>query len=508
MKTAHPWRGTARQATSALIALLLAVAGLAVLSSPQATAAGLGGPVILGGDDLTDHGSYDGGTQTNQVGWLYIEKAIANIKPQVARPGANGSIAALGSADPSFDPANSYSGDAGASIASAGVKNSMPVNYFPDDAAINGFFDALRAGTAKPSIIWIAGDGASNDLGSNGGAAALTSNAATIGDFVNSGGGLMSHGTEYGWLGGVLPGVSMGCGGNSDDLVLTPEGQAAFPGLTDPDVNSGPWHGCFEGDIGGLGVLVESTQIKDTANRNARVIIGGAAVTLPGSLTLTPASAKNPVGTSHTVTATVRNTDGTPKSGATVSFSVTSGPGKGAAGNRVTNASGKATFTWTNNGTPGTDTVQASFTNGGTTFTDTATKTWEGATATPKGPIVAGRGTTKCPQTSYARAKCDSAFYFYLRKVGNDVRGSIVLNNYKGRFDATRRKKGRTLRFLSSHEAVFKARAVWSKRGRPLIIARVYDGAPDRVLFRIFLRGKLIARVEGVVRSGDVKVIR
>ena len=31
-------------------------------------------------------------------------------------------------------------------------------------------------------------------------AAALTGNATAIGDFVNSGGGLISHGSEYGWL--------------------------------------------------------------------------------------------------------------------------------------------------------------------------------------------------------------------------------------------------------------------------------------------------------------------
>ena len=195
-----------RRLTVLLMALLLAVAGLAAVK-PLAAHAALGGPVILGGDDLTDHGSYDG--TNNQEGWVLIEKAIANIKPRVTRPGADGSIAALGSTDPSFDPTSSYSSDAGAAIASAGVKNSMPVHYYAGDADINSFFDQLRAGTVKPSIIWIAGDNASNDLSANGGAAALTSNATTIGDFVNSGGGLMSHGTEYGWLGGVLPGVTM-----------------------------------------------------------------------------------------------------------------------------------------------------------------------------------------------------------------------------------------------------------------------------------------------------------
>lgn len=372
-----------------LIAVLLAVMGLSALTTPRAEAATVGGPVILGGDDLTDHGGYDGTTQTNTEGWLYIEKAIANIKPHVTRPGADGSIAALGSADPNFDVNQSYFGDAGAAIASAGVKNSMPVSYYADDAAIGAFFDALRAGTLKPSIIWIAGDNASNDLGSNGGATALSSNATTIGDFVNSGGGLMSHGTEYGWLGGVLPGVSgNGCnGGSSDDLELTAEGLASFPGLTNADVNAGPWHACFEGDIGDLDILVKSTGVQDAAGNPGRVIIGGAAVTLPGSIDLTPATATNPVSTSHTVTATVRNGDGSLASGITVSFSVTAGPDSGATGTGTTDANGQATYTYTNNGTAGTDTIVASYTANGTVHTATASKTWE-AGAANRAPVI------------------------------------------------------------------------------------------------------------------------
>ena len=59
-----------------------------------------GGPVILGGDDLTDHGSRPGAT--NLLGWLYIQNAISNINSQVTRPGPylGGDIAALGSANP------------------------------------------------------------------------------------------------------------------------------------------------------------------------------------------------------------------------------------------------------------------------------------------------------------------------------------------------------------------------------------------------------------------------
>ena len=61
--------------TMKLKQMLIAVAlGFSVGLSGLAVA----GPVILGGDDLTDHGSRTGGG-VNLQGWLYIEKAIANL---------------------------------------------------------------------------------------------------------------------------------------------------------------------------------------------------------------------------------------------------------------------------------------------------------------------------------------------------------------------------------------------------------------------------------------------
>lgn len=90
-------------------------------------------------------------------------------------------------------------------------------------------------------------------------------------------------------------------------------------------------------------------------------------MTLPGSISLTPATATNPVDTDHSITATVRNSDGSPESGGLVTFNVTAGPDSGATGTETTNASGEATYTYTNNGTAGTDTIEASFTDGTTT---------------------------------------------------------------------------------------------------------------------------------------------
>jgi len=92
------------------VAVIAAAALLAFNSGGPATAAA-GGPVILGGDDLTDHGSVDDTTVPPTVfdGWLYIQKALENLKPNVARPGNDGSVAVLGSVD-----STETSGDAGA----------------------------------------------------------------------------------------------------------------------------------------------------------------------------------------------------------------------------------------------------------------------------------------------------------------------------------------------------------------------------------------------------------
>ncbi len=257
-----------RVALLGVIAMSVAVAAGMYLNAAPARAA-LGGPVILGGDDLTSHGGFDG---TNNVdGWLYMQRALENIKPNVTRSN-DGSIAALGS---SVD-----GGGAGDAILSAATPVGLTVTYYDTGAEIEAFFAALEAGTADPAIIWIAGDDASNDLCCDAeGPAALVANAQDIADFVSSGGGLMSHGVEYGWMTALLPGASTVTGGGSGDLYFTPEGLADLPALTEDDINAGPWHNHFEGDFGGLAVLVRSNFVDDKDLQDAAVVLGGAQVT-------------------------------------------------------------------------------------------------------------------------------------------------------------------------------------------------------------------------------------
>ncbi len=362
----------------------------------------VGGPVILGGDDLTAHGSFNTSTNVNVAGWLYIQKSLENIKARVTRQNDN-SVAALGSA-----ASTATSGNAGAAVGRAAAAAGLTVTYYNGGASILQFFTDLRGGLARPSIIWIAGTDASNDLADSSGAEAqaLIDNATTLADFVNSGGGLMSHGTEYRWLSGLLPGATKVNSGGTNDLELTPEGQAAFPGLTNADVNAGPWHNHFAGNLGGLAVLVRSNTLRDAAGNLAAVVIGGAAVQLPGSIVLDPATATNLPGTTHTVTATVRGDTGAVASGVTVTFTVTAGPNAGRTGSAVTNAAGQAAFTYTGSGGTGVDSISASFTNAaGMVRTATASKTWSAsATTTTSTTVVSTTTTTVAARTGICNA--------------------------------------------------------------------------------------------------------
>jgi|CXWL01.1.fsa_nt_gi hypothetical protein len=256
----------------AALTTMIAVVGLGLaLSRTESTRAGaLGGPVVIGGDDLTDHGSVNGGGTVIE-GWLYIRIVLQSFSGNTSR--GDGSIAALGS----IAAAETNSGNAGAAIGAAAQEAGMSVTYYDGDVAINQFFADL-GGAANPSIIWIAGTGASNDLDAAEGTA-LTTNASAIASFVASGGGLFSHGSEFGWLSALLPGATAPFSGSSGDLYFTPEGALALTGLAEADINIDPWHNHFEGDFGGLDVLVRSNDVNDTSGADAAVILGGTAVT-------------------------------------------------------------------------------------------------------------------------------------------------------------------------------------------------------------------------------------
>ncbi len=216
------------------------------------------GPVIVDGGDLTDHGSRDLITGDNLQGWLYIEKAIMDLLPGVTRSGPfTTDLAALGSADPGAG--NFPASDAGGAINSVADNLSLGLTFSNGSSNLTTFFSDLGSGAVNPRIIWLAGNGAANDLTSSEGAV-LTANASALNSFVTSGGGLMAIGfndNALGWLSALLPGISVDHGCDSDGATLTAAGMTAFPGLSNSDIdaNAGPCHRHFSGDFGGLSVL-------------------------------------------------------------------------------------------------------------------------------------------------------------------------------------------------------------------------------------------------------------
>ncbi|MBI5285818.1 MAG: hypothetical protein HY874_12080 [Chloroflexi bacterium] len=252
------------------LTLAVAALGLGLRLAPPAQTA-IGGPVILGGDDLTDHGGTNGGGDLYD-GWLYIQRALESIGPDVTRSNDD-SIAALGS-----EFSENTSSDAGAAIGYAADVIGRDVTYYEGPVELADFFADLASGATDPAIIWIAGTGASNDLDEDE-EAVITANADALADFVSEGGGLMSHGSYYDWLFALLPDATAVGGGSSDDLYFTADGLTDLPALSETDINSGPWHNHFEGDLGGLKVLVRSSTVLDIDDNDAAVIIGGSQVT-------------------------------------------------------------------------------------------------------------------------------------------------------------------------------------------------------------------------------------
>ena len=94
------------------------------------------------------------------------------------------------------------------------------------------------------------------------------------------------------------------------------------------------------------------------------------------NIELSPETDVNPVGTPHTVTATVKENDAA-VAGVAVTFTILSGPHAGLTGSGVTDANGKATFTYVGLAA-GTDTIEASYTDSRGTLqkSNRATKTW------------------------------------------------------------------------------------------------------------------------------------
>lgn len=208
----------------------------------------------------------------------------------------------------------------------------------------------------------------------------LATRQIDIANFVNAGGGLLGFSSDFGaaayaYLAG-FGGFTVNTGLGYSDITPTPGGAAI--GISNAlDVCC--WHDEYLTFPSFLSVLAVNAA---TGNPAA---IGGQNVIITVGIELAPPSATNPAGTAHTVTATVKDSNNVPQQGVLVSFSVTAGPNTGQASDPgecvpagcTTNASGNASWTYTSNGSTGTDTITASFTDSnGNVQSTTATKEW------------------------------------------------------------------------------------------------------------------------------------
>ena len=121
----------------------------------------------------------------------------------------------------------------------------------------------------------------------------------------------------------------------------------------------------------------------------AGIFVGANQAVVGKGVLLTPATATNPVGTSHTVTATVRDSNAQPVADQSVGFTITSGPNAGATGtcnpsDCSTDDNGQVTFTYSDTGGAGTDHIQACIDE--TNCSAEATKTWINSDESPVGP--------------------------------------------------------------------------------------------------------------------------
>jgi hypothetical protein len=166
---------------------------------------------------------------------------------------------------------------------------------------------------------------------------------------------------------------------NNSHIVAT---HPAFSGLTDADLSNWgqsvheiieQWPVSFQVFAIALNVGSIYTATDGTIG-TPYILTRGASVI--SNIKLGPDSAINPVGTTHTVTATISPT---PPAGTLVTFKVISGPNTGTLNPPVgTNASGVASKTYTDVGGTGTDFIVATYAgaDGKVQTSNTVTKTW------------------------------------------------------------------------------------------------------------------------------------
>ena len=251
MKTNIPVKCSTRR-----VPRLLAL-GMAIFAVAAST---FGGPFILSGTDSDDHGGNSGTSGVGNIGgWLFMQKAITNLGSAVTN--GNKTAFILGSTSGAGEAATSAFDGAGLT---GWTLETVSISDFAS------FF--LGIGPQKISsaglLLMDSGDNVSGGVDGS----AFDPYAAIINAFVGSGGGLFSQANDFSWVASLVPALSsvdLGGGGVSSVLSLTPAGSAAFPGLADADLSTGPYHNYFS-DTAALPILAT-----DPARSGRAVVLGG-----------------------------------------------------------------------------------------------------------------------------------------------------------------------------------------------------------------------------------------
>ena len=309
---------------TAAIGVTFAAAGILVATPPTSVYAS-GGPVILDGTDSGYHGQVDSsGAISGQ--WIYTQKAYENLINGVSQTYANssnGRIAVIGATEVSSKPASNNCG-AAAYWAAQNMASPVPIDFYEGATAINSFFDDVQSGTTRPLLIHLVDTICATNRMLASELNAVNNRANDIAVHVNRGGALLSNtgahiigAVNYGWLTTLFPDLTAtqsGCSGSS--LSLTDAGISAFPSLTNADM-AGAWHNCFTSTSTPFPLDVLAAQ-----NGHA-VIIGGAAVTRPSTVSATASSASPEIGQEICISANVEQGNPlAPFSGALVSFTI------------------------------------------------------------------------------------------------------------------------------------------------------------------------------------------
>lgn len=243
--------------------LLSVLAAASVLITSAAHA----GPFIISGTDADDHGFVSGAG--NQDGWLFMQKALENIGSAVTN--GNKVVTILGSTSTAQAAANSAFNLSALKTAGWTLQTVSTANF--------GTFFGAGGALANSGILMM--DSGFN-VGGGVSGSQFVSYADEINTFLGGGGGLFSQSNGYEWLSTLLPALTV-IHNSGSNIYLTPTGATAFPGLTNSDLSSGPWHNSF-GNVGGLPVL-------GVGDGGEAVILGASAGTITNPNTPVPVPA-------------------------------------------------------------------------------------------------------------------------------------------------------------------------------------------------------------------------